>query len=102
MPSYTNRTLLLILGDIGKVHFINNAYFDPTPPQERGMWVSRNLPPTLPAGEGGFGITITFCSSGNAGEGNLSLQLIFCHSSYNMYCRWAYFGTAWYSWLKLN
>ena len=96
------QNLLILGGDIGKVHFINNAYFDPIPPQERGIWVSKDLPPTLPAGEGVIGITITFCSNGGMGEANDSLQLIFCHSSYNMYCRWAYFGSWWYGWIKLN
>ena len=94
--------LMLYLGDIGKVHFIDNAHFDSIPPQERGLWVSQNLPDTRPTGEGPIGITITFCCNGSSGEGNRTLQLIFCHSGFNVYCRWAYFGTAWYGWIKVN
>lgn len=90
----------MILG----VHFIDNAHFD-SPPRARGIWVSKDLPSTLPNGESGYiGITITISSNGkpNASEGVDAVQFILCHSSGNMYYRWSYFYTYWYGWVKLN
>ena len=90
-----------VLGDIGKVHFIDGEFFPSEPPQERGIWVSYGLPEDKPANIGGVGLTITVCGRGGAASANGSLQLIFCHYEFALYCRWAYFGSVWYGWQKI-